>query len=491
MMTWLISRLRTTMAIALVLVTAGCQSTPATSQQRFTPFMSPTQEAQIGREQHPKIVQEFGGEYPDARVRQYVTQIGQRLVRGSEAASQPFTFTVLNNDVVNAFALPGGYVYVTRGLLALASSEAELAGVLGHEIGHVTARHTAQRYSTSVAANLGIALLGVLTGSDLVAQVSQGVAGIALAGYSRDQEFESDELGIRYLGAAGYDTNAMASFLAKLQQDSRLSAQIMGRPGAADGFDIMQTHPRTADRVREAIDDARRQGKVAATPRIGRDEYFGAIDGLWYGGDPEHGFVRGNVFIHPALRLQFEAPQGFRIFNDANAVTARTDGAQIVFDRDASNAAAGPLAAYIQGVWAKGVQISRIEPLSINGLEAASATSRVDSKNGPVDVRLLAIRYDPRTIYRFMFSSQPNLTSQLTPVFRRTAMSFRPLSAAEAAAARPQRIRVVTVGAGDTVQSLSRRMATPDFDLERFLVMNGLAPGQALLPGDKVKIVAE
>ncbi|MFZ9632780.1 MAG: M48 family metalloprotease, partial [Alphaproteobacteria bacterium] len=215
----------------------GCSANPATGSRSFTAFMSPEEEARLGRQEHPKIVAQFGGEHGDQRLRAYVSRLGDALAARSEMPGLEWRFTILDSDVVNAFALPGGHVYATRALLALASSEAELAGVLGHEIGHVTARHTAQRYSSGVLAQAGTTAATILggvflgsAGAQLAQSTVGGTAQLALAGYSRDQEFEADTLGVRYLARGGYDTAAMASFLAKMQMESALQAELAGRP---------------------------------------------------------------------------------------------------------------------------------------------------------------------------------------------------------------------------------------------------------------------
>jgi predicted Zn-dependent protease len=483
--------------LGLSLGLGACSTNPATGGLSFTGFMSSQEELRVGREQHPRIIQEFGGEYADPAVKRYIDEIGQRLARTSELPDLKFTFTVLNSDIVNAFALPGGFVYVTRGLLALASNEAEVAGVLGHEIGHVTARHSAQRYSGAMAANIlvmGAAILaGVATGSGDIANaiggVGQQAAGMALAGYSRQQEFESDMLGVRYLGRAGYDRQGMASFLAKLQADSALTAELAGRPGAADQFDVMQTHPRTADRVREAMEQS---GDGAAGGREGGPEYLRAIDGLHWGGDPENGFERNRQFIHPALRFLFEVPQGFRIMNGATSVAARgPNGAQILFSGDSRAPGNISMVNYVTNAGQQ-LRLGRPEALDINGMEGATAAARLQLRQGgTADVRLVAVRFDARTIYRFLFVAPAQVSANLAEPFRRVTYSFRKLTEREAATSRPLRVRVVTAGPGDTAESLARRMPFEDFQLRRFQVMNGLEANERVRAGERYKIIAE
>ncbi|MBM3526158.1 MAG: peptidase M48, partial [Alphaproteobacteria bacterium] len=423
--------------------------------------------------------------------------VGRRLAARSEMPDIEWHYTVLNSDVVNAFALPCGYVYITRGLLALAGSEAELAGVLGHETAHVTARHTAQRIARGNAAAAGATIVGVavavLTGSSVAAQAATQVAGAGaqtyLAGYSRDQEFQADELGVVYLSRASYDPLSMAQFLEKLQEDTRLTAELMGRPESADSFSIMQSHPRTPDRVRKAIEEAGEVGRVA-NPRVGRDEYLRVIDGMAWGGDPDNGFVKNNVFIHPSLRFKFAVPPGFRMFNSDTAVAALgPDNARIIFDRVGRSAerSAEPLMNALRQS-----QFQNIEAITVDRLPAATGARVVQTRDGQrLDLRAVLIRGEPDTVWRFQFVTQPGVTERYGEAFRRTTYSFDQLTPQQAAAERPFRIRLVRVGPNDTQDSLARRMATTDLPLRRFQVINGLKPEDRPRAGQIVKIIGE
>lgn len=481
---------------------SGCAQNQATGRGQFTAFVSAEDEQRIGREEHPKVLEQFGGAYNNPRVTTYVQRIGERLAQRSELAGQPFTFTVLNSDVSNAFALPGGYIYITRGLMSLMGSEAELASVLGHEIGHVTARHTAERLSRGQAANIFTQILGVgvavLTGSgdagNLAAQATGAGAGVWLAGFSREQEFEADKLGVRYMAGDGYDPREAADMLAKLGEETRFTAKLLGRsPESAEEFSLMQSHPRTADRVVAALDAAKAQGLVvAANARVGVEEYYDAIDGMAFMGDRESGFVRGTGFVHPGLRFRFDAPKGFRISNGTDAVTARgPNGASLKLDAVRTQAARNPRE-FLVGVWARGANLSNVETIQINGLQAATAPARLRGQNGTTDLRLVAIQHPDGTFYRLVLAAPSQAAAQFNEDFRRTTYSFRVLSDAEAQAAQPLRIRAVPVRAGDTQEALARRMATADgFELERFQLINGLKPGDALAPGTRVKIVSD
>ena len=479
--------------IAPLLALSGCAINPATGEQSFTAFMSPEDERAVGRREHPKIMKQFGGAYDARELESYVRSVGARLGRVSEMPDLGFTFTVLNDDQVNAFALPGGYVYITRGLLALADDEAEMAGVIAHEIGHVTARHSAERYSRAVAANIGLSLLDILasvagapTGTSDFASVG---AQLYLQGYSRDQELQADMLGIRYLARAGYDTNAMTSFLGAIEDHNRLEETIQGRPEAAQRFSLLATHPRTAER----IDQARRLARVAPVPnpRVARALFLSYLDGLLFGDDPKHGVRRGREFAHPDMGFRFEVPKGYALVNGPERVVARhANGAAIMFDivGDDSARAVRDLATYVGREWGAGLQ-APVERMAVNGMEAATTAGSARVRGGKIDVRLIAIRERTDRIYRFTFLTPPTLTARESLSLRRTTYSFRKLSADEAAAIEALRLSVITVNPGDSAASLAQRMPFERFRIERFETLNGLEHGAPLTPGARVKLV--
>ena len=467
---------------------AGCARNPATGGSVFTGGLSQAEEIQMGRENHPKILQEFNGAYAYRDLDRYVDGIGQRLARISERNDLKFTFTVLNSDIVNAFATPGGYIYVSRGLLALADNEAQLAGVLAHEIGHITALHHAQRQGDALLANIGVLAAGVL-GGRAAAQAGQLGAVSLLQSFSRENEYEADLLGVRYLARTGYDPGAMAAFLAKLRAESRLTMIRRGEsPDKVDEFNYLATHPAPAARVDRAAGLAREA--AVATPKTGREEYLSRIDGMLYGDDPSQGFLLGRDFVHPALRFGFEVPRGFSLFNTSDAVLAiGPDKARIVFDR-ADKPFTGSMEAYLRSAWAPGRRLGAVETIRVNGMEAATATTTAQTPDGTFDARLVAYRFDAENVYRFVFLTPRAMTAALALDLRRTTYSFRRLSVAEAARLKPLVLRIVTVRPGDTVESLSQRMAFDDYRLERFEVLNGLSRNDRLTPGQTVKIVA-
>ncbi|WP_035693764.1 M48 family metalloprotease [Azospirillum halopraeferens] len=472
-------------ALALSLLAAACAVNPATGDRQFTGLVPVSQDAAIGRQEHPKVLAEFGGAYDNPRVRAFVDRLGRTLAAQTGRADVDWTFTVLDTDVVNAFALPGGYVYITRGLLALAGDEAEVAGVLAHEIGHVVARHTAERISRSTVAGVLAAGVGAVLGSPELARAVSLGSELVLAGYSREQELEADRLGVAYLAATGYDPFAMATFLETMGRKAQYDALVRG--GATDRHDFLSTHPRTEERVERAAALARTY--PPADRRRGDGDYLQAVAGMVYGDSPENGFVRGTVFAHPQLGFRFEVPQGYTLLNGAQQVVARGPGGSLIVFDGGTARGGSDMVAYIARDWAAGARFAAIEPLEINGLPAATGVTQGRIRGAMVDLRLVAIRMGPR-IYRFtMVSPSGGLTGH-DAAFRRTAASFRTLGRGEAAALQPHRLRTVTVRPGDTAESLAAGMADQPRAVDLFRILNNLPPGTPLTPGRTVKVVA-
>ena len=343
-------------------------------------------EAALGAQEHPKILAQFGGAVKDARLQGYVEQLGRKLASTTARAGEPWTFTVLDSDVVNAFAVPGGYVYVTRGLLALAKDEAEVAGVLAHEIAHITARHSAQRQTRQTIAGILAAGVGLVFGNDTLAQLA-GLGGTAVvASYSREQELEADQLGVETLHRAGYDPFAMATFLETLRRDSQYAGLRSGNRGGG-GFDFFASHPATEERVQRAADLARAIPAGGARPR---DPYLAAVDGMVYGDSPENGYVRDRTFAHPQLGIAFTVPQGYSLLNGAEQVIAKgPNGAAMAFDGGSAAGVSDP-ASFLTGVWGKGANLSNLQRITIGGMPAATATTRGEAEGGSADIRLVA-----------------------------------------------------------------------------------------------------
>ena len=480
-----ISRRHALTSLALAPALAACQVAPGTGRDSLN-FMSADEEAKLGREAHPQILREFGGAYDDPAAQAYLAGIGQRLARVTETPAADFRFTVLNSDIVNAMALPGGYVYVTRGLMTLADNEAELAGVIGHELGHILARHSAQRYSRAMASNVVLGVLGIVIGQPGLSDLANLGASYWLQSFSQDNEFEADSLGVRYLSRGGWHAEGMASFLDKLRDHSRLDAVMAGRsPDSVDEVHFMSTHPRTIDRVRAAM-----QASLGAPPQgaFGADNLLDRVDGMMWGDDPAQGVVRKRAFLHPA-GFRFEVPEGFRLVNGDKAVMARhASGAAIIFD-GANWRGGTDMANYISRVWLPRAQLGNGESLDVNGMPAATATSRTRTKQGNLDVRVVAIRFDADTVMRFTFLTPPGQTARLGAELKQTTHSFRRLSAEERAAIRPLRIKVIRVKGGDSAESLAARMALDEWAVENFRLLNGLKPEEQPAVGKRVKLI--
>lgn len=477
---------------ASLLGLSACSTNPATGKSSFTAFMSAEEEMRVGAEEHPKIIAQFGGAYNDPELGFYVARVGAKLASYSEMPDLTFTFTVLNDEKVNAFALPGGYVYITRGLLAIATDEAEMAGVLAHEIGHVTARHTAQRYSATKATNIGLQVLGVLgsvaglpTGAGTL--MSYG-AQAALQSYSREHELEADQLGVRYLSRAGYDPDAMTGFFYKLQAHTKLRADMAGQEDKSEDFNIMSTHPLTSERISEA---KRRAAQANVTGRErGKAAFVERIDGMIFGQDQSQGIIRGRLFEHADLGIRFEVPPDFDIINMPTQVIARDgQGAAVIFDM--ANASVvkqnGGIANYLAALDVNGGKFQNIESLSVNGMSSVIGTIKL----GEEDLRMLVIEGNKDRIFRLQFRTKPARTKQMEDAFKRMTFSFRRMGENEIAASKPLRIRFQTVKRGDTPTSIASFMQMGKFNQQWFELLNGIKPGDYLTPGSQVRVIIE
>lgn len=456
--------------------------------------MTPQGAAQLGRSEHPKVVASFGGLYENPRVSSYVTEVGRTVAAGTKTGAAPYQFITLDTPTVNAFALPGGYTYVTRGLLALVNDEAELAGVLGHEVTHITNQHTAERYNRAQVAGIGALLVGVATGSQDLMEIAGYGSQLFLLNYSRDQEFESDQGGVKLLDLAGYDPFAVGDFLGAMAGQTALSARIAGKgynPGRVDYF---STHPNTDARVSRAHGLARKRGAVRGQKLRKGDNYFSHVDGMLYGDSPDQGFVRGRRFSHPQMKFEFQAPDGFTLQNTAVAVVGRgPDGASFQFDAAPDYRPGTLLANYISGVWAPKLklQAGSVRQTRVNGIAMASTTVAVQTRSGSVSVRLVAIAQTPDKVFRFMIVMPSQAVRAMGPRVDAMVAGYRRLSDAEAAALKPLWLRVVTVKRGDTIAGLSRRMAFDDYREDRFRALNNLTGTNQLRAGQKIKIVTE
>ncbi len=483
---------KTVSVVALATALSACAALPggAANVPSASAPITP-QEAQVGAEANPELLQQFGGRMTGSTA-SYVEGVGKNIAvySGLGNAREDFTVALLNSPVNNAFAIPGGYIYTTRQLVGLMNNEAELAGVLGHEVGHVAARHAqrrqAQAQQNAFLGAIGSLLSQVLLGNDglggLLSQGSQQVAQLVTLKYSREQETQADQLGITYLSRAGYDPIAMSTVLYSLALQNNLDAALKGQNASLPEW--ASTHPDPASRVQAA----RAQAQGMPGTMTNRDTFLDRIDGLLYGDDPQQGVIEGSTFIQPQLRLAFQAPNGFTMVNSTQAVsiTGQSGQAQLTFAPYN-----GSLDRYVGSVFAQlGGQQTALRPgaiqrTTVNGIPAAYGVARASTQSGQVDVVVFAYEFANDRAYHFTAIAPAGRSGVFDPMFQ----SMRRISAAQAANVVARRIDVVTVGSGDTVASLARRMAYSNAQEQRFRVLNGLGPSDTLRPGQRVKIV--
>lgn len=474
---------RGAIALGSLLFSAACATISSTPD---APSVAPNSRAQAAQ-QHPQIVAQFGGAV-EGPVATYVSGIGQRVATAAGVPGQCM-FTVINSDVVNAFAVPGCYIYVTRGILSIMNSEDELASVLGHEVGHVVADHSAQRQNAATLSTLGALIVGVATGSGQLAQLAGQAAQLYTLNYSREQEFQSDDLGVRYLHGSGYNAYASADILNGLGLQDAVNARVNNRDAASAIPAWARTHPLSAERVARANAQAAANGAVRGTPPEQERAYLQAINGMIYGDDPDQGFVNGRTFAHPVMRIAFEAPEGFTLTNTTQAVIVQGQNGQAQFSGGGAlgqNTLEAYATAGLRQVLGNAPnQVGQVQRTTVNGLETVIAPARAQTQDGTVvDVAVTAYRVGDRA-YHFITIAPQGRGGVLDSMTR----SMRQLSASEAGALRARRIELVTVRSGDTVASLARRMAFDAHQEDRFRALNGLDANATLRAGAQMKLV--
>ena len=432
--------------------------------------------------EHLRILASYGGIYENARLQSTIETTVDRLVAASERPDLKYKVTILNSPAINAFALPNGHLYITRGLTALANDKSELASVLAHEMGHVIARHAAIREDQARQAALISHVVSDVLSDPQMGALALAKSKLTLASFSRAQEFEADGIGVGISARAGFDPFGASRFLTDMQRNADLKP--VAGSGEARAPDFLITHPATPERVKNALANARQFSGPGAGERD-RNEYLGDVDGLAYGEDPSEGFARGRRFLHPKLGFTFLAPAGFSLDNTAQAVLGLKGGDEAMRLDMVSVPAEQSLPAYLNSGWMEKVDPASVEEFSVNGFPAATATATGDQWS----FRLFAVRFGS-DVYRFIFAAK-NRTVEVDRSFRELIATFRRMSLQESEQVHPLRLKIVTVGPKDTVQSLAHRMATGDHSLDRFRVLNGLGPHDGVKPDTKVKIVVD
>ncbi|WP_374593615.1 M48 family metalloprotease [Aquabacterium sp.] len=484
---------------------AGCGTpvvNPVTGEAERT-VMSEADEASVGAKQHQQVLKEYGV-YDNPKVQAYVNEVGQKLAAQSQRPNLKWTFTVLDSTEINAFALPGGYVYITRGIMAYLDSEAQLAGVLGHEIGHVCARHGAQRATQQQKAGLGVlaatvlgAVLeakGVSGATDLASKTSQSVAAGLVASYSREQESQADELGADYLAHNHYNPRNMVDVITVLKNQERFAAdqaKAEGKP-APSGNNWLASHPsndkRLADITQIAANYALQPGLSYGDDQ--RVRYLEAINGMTFGDSQAQGVVRGRNFYHEGLGIALSAPEGWRLQNSTQAIVlanAAGDAGLIVrlVPEQAGRTPDEVMRKLVQPVG------GRTEPRTLNGLSATHFAGPVrGDQGGSRNVVLTVVGGPGEHVFLLQYAAKDAPAMQRSIAGLREAEgSFRAMTPADRAAAKPWAVKTKPFPRGGFVE-LARSSPLPNQAEARLRLLNGAyAGGPEPKPGQLVKVV--
>ncbi len=482
-------RLATRLGIVLMVFSlAACSSILGgngvyTSQTRdgqisAVPAGTDPEDAVIGRREHPLIVAAYGGIYSHQRTEIMLARIVSRLLGAANQSQTSFTITILDSPQVNAFALPGGYIYVTRGILALANDSSELAAVLAHEIAHVTLRHARARTNRVATSQLVDQVITGVLGGDIETDQTAARSRLSLAAFSQAQELAADEEGVKIAGLAGYDPHAAGRFLGTM---ARFASFAEGE--AEGGDDFLATHPSTPNRIQRAVQAARGFGApgLGETDRAG---YLAAIDGIAFGDNPEEGIVVGRQFIHPALEFTFTAPRRYTLQNSPTAVVGVAgDGEAVRFD-SAEVPENMALTDYLKSGWIAGLDENSVVRERYNGVSMASGVAQTDQWA----FRVTAVRFEGE-VYRFIFAAREN-NEEFIRAAEETIRSFRRVRAGDLRSIRSVSVEVVTARRGETADSMAERMGRIPEARETFYILNNLFAGDELIPGQSYKIVS-
>lgn len=466
-----------------------CSTNPVTGKKQVV-LMSEAQEIAMGQEADPQIIQEFGL-YPDSALQRYMNQKGQEMARISHRPNIEYHFRVLNSDVINAFAVPGGYVYFTRGIMAHLNNEAQFSGVLGHEIGHVAARHTVSQQTKQTFMQIG--LIGGMILSPQIAKfgesLSQGL-GLLMLKYGRDAEKQSDDLGVQYSSKIGYDAHQMASFFTTLERQSEKSGQRLP--------EFLSTHPDPGNRYNTvnqlATQWQQANGKTAANMKVGRDTYLRLIEGIVYGEDPREGFRENGVFYHPEMKFQFNTPQGWQYQNSPTQVAfAPQDGSAVLIltagQGNTLNAAAQAL------IQKANLQVSQSQQTTINGFPAMVIVADQIQQNQQTGQNQVAARamihfiQDGNSIYEFIGATSPQNFNNYAGTFQSVPQSFKKLTDPAKINIKPERVRLKTLNQSMTLQQALTNYGMPSSRHEDLAILNGMQLTDKLASGTIIKIV--
>jgi len=470
----------------LFLTLAGCAQNPVSGNQDFV-LLGVDSEIAIGRTNHPKIIEQYG-RYNDESVQAYVQSVGEKLASVSHRPELVYRFTVLDSPVINAFALPGGYIYITRGLMAYLNSEAELAAVLGHEIGHVTARHGVRQQSAAQAANLGYTL-GAILFPELRGGASQDVfnmlGGALLSGYGREHELESDGLGAEYLARAAYEPEAMIEVIRVLKAQETFSAEEAKKQGReVQGYHgLFASHPDNDTRLHEVVASADKY-RGGQKGKVGREEYLNHVNGLTFGDSESQGIRSDRHFYHLAMNFAVDFPVGWQINNNPDSLQSLSPNGEAFVEMKAGdiNLKISPREFITQRL--KIDKLKAGQALNVNGLEGYTGIFEVKDKK-PARVAVIYLR-DKAFIF---FGSVKNnkMFSQFDADFINTAKSLHTLGKDEINLAKELKLDIVTVAKRDNYTAWTKSSRISNSPMQQLKLLNGDYPAGELKAGELAK----
>jgi len=465
----------------LCLWATSCATNPVTGRPELM-LVSEADETQIGRKTDADVVKQYGL-YDDPQLTAYLNGFCQEIARVSHRPNLPYELKIVDSSVVNAFAVPGGYIYFTRGILAYLNNEAELVGVMGHELGHVAARHSAEQISRAQFANVGLGL-GMILVPELryVSDLAQFGVSLLFLKFSRDDERQADDLGVEYASKLGYDATQMADFFDSLARMEPSSS----RSGLPEWF---STHPNPVDREK-AVDrkaEEWRQDLGLRSPKVDRDGYLRKIDGIVYGEDPRQGYEENGVFYHPGLRFQFPVPSGWKLHNTHTQVqiVSTAKDAAIMFIVAAKGSPEEVARGFVQQNRASVVEQGNTR---VNGLPAFRLLSQVKSQQGVLGILSYFIQKDGK-VYVFHGFTPASRYRSYASTFTATMEGFSEIRDSSKLRVEPSRIRVKTVSASGTVRQTLRAFGAKEENLEKLAVMNGMHLDDRVQAGSLIKVV--
>lgn len=465
--------------ISLFLI-VSCAVNPVTGRYELM-LLSESDEIKLGQETDKEIIQKYGI-YDDEKLNSYLNEICQRLRVISHRPNLPFNVKIVDTPVLNAFAVPGGFVYFSRGILAAINNEAELATVMGHEIGHITARHSAQQYSKAQLAQIGLGIGSIFIDSPILTSITQLGVGMLFLKFSRDNEREADDLGVEYASKAGYDAIHMANFFEILEKMNPGSDR-SGLPG------WFSTHPSPEDRI-QRVRKAAKEWKERIGLRefkVGRDEYLKRIDGLVYGEDPRQGYVSENIFYHPLLKFQFPIPINWKLNNTPSKVQmiSKSEDAIILLSLTKAISSREVARKFISQT---GAEVLIYERTIINGFPSERCISDIRTQKGILRVLSYFIEKD-RNVFIFHGITDVNRFQSYRFIFENTMRNFNELTDPKKINVQPDRIRIVSIKKSDSLENILNSLGISNKRLKEVTLLNGFSPKQFIQSGTLIKIV--